>query len=124
MYIVPYLYKKTVKQDRTFHVIDILTEGGQKLWTEAETVDLDADILEPNSLVTLSRHTDSKTQFLALDPAKTDLLSMYKWAECPVMSDTLCWRTFYVITDMKGNPWIQIPDSVFKPVLTNILMKH
>ena len=121
MYLVPYLYKKTVKQGRVFHVIDMLTEGGQKLWTEAETVDLDADILEPNSLITLNRYKDSQTQFLALDPNNTDLTSMYKWSECPVMSDTLCWRTFYIITDDKGQFWIQIPDSVFKPVLERIL---
>jgi len=121
MYIVPYLYKKMVKQDRVFHVIDMLTEGGQNLWTEAETVDLDADILEPNSFVTLSRYTHSETQFLALDPTKTDMTTMYKWSECPVMSDTLCWRTFYVITDDRGYLWIQIPDSVFKPVLERIL---
>ena len=121
MYLVPYLYKKTVKQGRVFHVIDMLTEGGQKLWTEAETVDLDADILEPNSLITLNRYKDSQTQFLALDPNNTDLTSMYKWSECPIMSDTLCWRTFYIITDDKGQFWIQIPDSVFKPVLERIL---
>ena len=121
MYIVPYLYKKTVKQGRTFHVIDMLTEGGQTLWSEAETVDLDADILEPNSFVTLNRYTHSQTQFLALDPAKTDISSMYKWSECPVKSDTLCWRTFYVITDDRGTPWIQIPDSIFKAPLERIL---
>jgi len=121
MYIVPYLYKKTVKQGRTFHIIDMLTEGGQKLWSEAETVDLDADILEPNSLITISRHTNSETHFLALDPAKTDMSSMYMWSECPVNSETLCWRTFYVITDDRGNPWIQIPDSVFKAPLERIL---
>jgi len=121
MYIVPYLYKKTVKQGRTFHIIDMLTEGGQKLWSEAETVDLDADILEPNSLITISRHTNSETHFLALDPAKTDMSSMYMWSECPVNSETLCWRTFYVITDDKGTPWIQIPDSIFKAPLERIL---
>ena len=121
MYIVPYLYKKTVKQGRVFHVIDMLTEGGQSLWSEAETVDLDADILEPNSFVTLNRYTHSETQFLALDPAKTDMTSMYKWSECPVKSDTLCWRTFYVITDDRGQLWIQIPDSVFKLALERIL---
>ena len=121
MYIVPYLYKKTVKQGRTFHVIDMLTEGGQTLWSEAETVDLDADILEPNSFVTLNRYTHSQTQFLALDPAKTDISSMYKWSECPVKSDTLCWRTFYVITDDRDQLWIQIPDSVFKLALERIL---
>ena len=121
MYIVPYLYKKTVKQGRTFHVIDMLTEGGQTLWSEAETVNLDADILEPNSFVTLNRYTHSETQFLALDPAKTDMTSMYKWSECPVKSDTLCWRTFYVITDDRGQLWIQIPDSVFKLALERIL---
>ena len=121
MYIVPYLYKKTVKQGRTFHVIDMLTEGGQTLWSEAETVDLDADILEPNSFVTLNRYTHSEAQFLALDPAKTDMTSMYKWSECPVKSDTLCWRTFYIITDDRGQLWIQIPDSVFKLALERIL---
>ena len=121
MYIVPYLYKKTVKQGRTFHVIDMLTEGGQTLWSEAETVDLDADILEPNSFVPLNRYTHSETQFLALDPANTDMTSMYRWSECPVKSDTLCWRTFYVITDDKENLWIQIPDSVFKLALERIL---
>ena len=121
MYIVPYLYKKTVKQGRVFHVIDMLTEGGQKLWTEADDVQMDTEILEPNSFVVLHRYRDSDTQFLALDPAKTDLTSMYKWSECPITSDTLCWRTFYVITDDRENPWIQIPDSVFKPILNRIL---
>lgn len=121
MYIVPYLYKKTVKQGRTFHVIDMLTEGGQNLWSEAETVDLDAEILEPNSFVTLRRYTHSETQFLALDPVKTDITSMYKWSECPINSDTLCWRTFYIITDEKGHLWIQIPESPFKASLERIL---
>ena len=121
MYIVPYLYKKTVKQGRVFHVIDMLTEGGQKLWSETETVDLNADILEPNSLTTLNRYKDSQTQFLALDPVKTDLSSMYRWSECPVKSDTLCWRTFYVITDDRNHLWIQIPESPFKPALERIL---
>jgi hypothetical protein len=122
MYIVPYLYKKTVKNGRTFHIIDMLTEGGQRLWTEADDIQVDAEILEPNSFVALQRYRDSQTQFLALDPAKTDLTSMYKWSECPVKSETLCWRTFYVITDDRGSPWIQIPDSIFKSILTFIIM--
>ena len=121
MYIVPYLYKKTVKQGRTFHIIDMLTEGGQTLWTEADDVQVDAEILEPNSFVALQRYTHSNTQFLALDPKKTDMSSMYKWSECSVKSETLCWRTFYVITDDRGSPWIQIPDSVFKAPLERIL---
>jgi hypothetical protein len=99
----------------------MLTEGGQRLWTEADDIQVDAEILEPNSFVPLQRYRDSQTQFLALDPAKTDMTSMYKWSECPVNSDTLCWRTFYVITDDRGNPWIQIPDSVFKTSLERIL---
>ena len=121
MYIVPYLYKKTVKQGRTFHIIDMLTEGGQRLWTEADDIQVDTEILEPNSIVALQRYRDSQTQFLALDPAKTDMTSMYKWSECPVKSETLCWRTFYVITDDRGTPWIQIPDSIFKAPLERIL---
>lgn len=121
MYIVPYLYKKTVKQGRTFHIIDMLTEGGQRLWTEADDIQVDAEILEPNSFVALQRYRDSQTQFLALDPAKTDMTSMYKWSECPVKSETLCWRTFYVITDDRDHLWIQIPDSIFKAPLERIL---
>ena len=121
MYIVPYLYKKTVKQGRTFHIIDMLTEGGQRLWTEADDIQVDTEILEPNSFVPLRQYSHSNTQFLALDPTKTDITSMYKWSECPVKSETLCWRTFYVITDDRGSLWIQIPDSVFKPSLERIL---
>ena len=121
MYIVPYLYKKTVKQGRTFHIIDMLTEGGQRLWTEADDIQVDTEILEPNSFVALQRYRDSQTQFLALDPAKTDMTSMYKWSECPVKSETLCWRTFYIITDDRNHLWIQIPESPFKPALERIL---
>jgi hypothetical protein len=55
----------------------MLTEGGQALWTEADDVQVDAEILEPNSFVALRQYTHFNTQFLALDPKKTDMSSMY-----------------------------------------------
>jgi hypothetical protein len=122
MYIVPYLHKVTEKHGRTIHVIDLLTDGGQRLWSEAEGTDIHADVLEPNSLVLKEMKQEASYHYLSLDSSKTDIASMYKWSECPVDSDMLCWRTFYIIEDSNLSPWIRIPEGTFKPVLERILL--
>jgi len=122
MYIIPYLHKATEKHGRTIHVIDMLTDGGQRLWTEAEGTDIHADVLEPNSLVLKEMKQEGPYYYLSLDSSKTDITSMYKWTECPIDSEMLSWRTFYIIEDSNSSLWIQIPEGVFKPVLERILL--
>jgi hypothetical protein len=121
MYIIPYLHKQVEKHGRIIHVIDMLTEGGQRLWTEADTVNIVTDVLEPNGLLPKEMETLGPHHYVSLD-SSTDLTSMYKWSECPYDSDMLCWRTFYIIMNQNDEPWIQIPDIVFKPAIEQILL--
>jgi len=120
MIIIPYTYKQVNKMGRQFHVIRMLTEGGQAFWTEPDALTNPQEALDINDIRASHTYSDSTYHYFKVDDTKTAMNSMYDWTELPLNSDTLCWRTFYTITDDAGHPWIQLPDSIFKPALEKI----
>jgi hypothetical protein len=117
MILIPYTYHQMNKGGRLIHVIRIMTEGGTGFWTE----DSSQEALETNEIYSKGTFTNGDAHYFEVDTLKTAMDSMYDWTELPFESDMLCWRTFYVITDAHGNPWIHMPESIFKPILETIL---
>ena len=103
MKLVPYTYESKKRLAKQIHIIRVLLEG-QSVWTE-ESVHSDPIrvALEPNDLYD-----------------RTDLTNMYTYRECDPDTTQLCWNTFHVITDERGNPFIDIP----YPFLRTILKAH
>lgn len=120
MYIVPYTYKKQIIHDRMFHIINILTDGGSRIWTENDDLSIETDILEANGLVATRIEKKETGVYITVDDTRTDMESMYKWKELPAKTDMLCWRQFTLISDKDGNAWIEIPESPFRSSLTYI----
>jgi hypothetical protein len=122
MYIVPYYVTQVTKLDRQIFTVHILTEGGTRLWSEAERPL--SDILEPNELVTTSSKQIRPDLWLCqIDLNKTNINAMYQWHELPVTSDTHCWRQFYYIT--MGSPFMTVPDSeMLGPISVKTLLSH
>lgn len=117
MILIPYTYSQVNKYGRHIHVIRVMTEGGQAFWVEDEP----QEALQVNDIYSKSAFSDRDMHYFEIDTTKTAMSSMYEWSELPPISDTLCWRTFYIITDADTNAWIQMPNSIFKPVLETIL---
>jgi len=111
MLIIPYTHTKKTLRNRVFHTVRILLEGGKSPWKEGKGCRPIEDALEPNSLfVARPPHTRGDRVFAPIDETRTDMKSMYQWSELPLTdNDTLCWRTFYYVTDSAGVPWIQMP---------------
>jgi len=119
MRLVPYTYSSVKRNDKVLHTIRVLMEG-QQVWKE--DIEDPNNALEPNELVAKSSFQEGEYQYFGIDQTKTDLTSMYSYAECDPDTDMLCWRTFYVITDLKGDYWINIPNQ--QSFLTPILKAH
>jgi hypothetical protein len=116
MFIIPYIYKIKTQNNIKSHIIQILTIGGNELWEEASSLDIQTDILIPNSLYSTSTpFTQLKGQNIymcEIDTDKTTLSDFYNWNEINISdSDTFCWRTFMYITDLNNNIWLPIPKS-------------
>ena len=121
MIIIPYTYKDHLKKDRSIHEIRILTEGGQEFWNESDLLASPQEALDTNELRAKRRFIDGGHHYFEIDTTVTAVQSMYDWTELPLNTGELCWRTFYIITDDQGNPWIQIPEGKFKSALEIIL---
>ena len=121
MILVPYTYKCFKNLNRQFHVIRVMTEGGMALWSESDEILDPREALETNDLFSKATFQQGDHHYFAIDEVRTPILSMYEWKELPLLSDALCWRTFYVITDSTGRPWIPIQSGPFKPALEAIL---
>lgn len=118
MILVPFTHTSVLKNKKTVHTIRLLLEGGQQWWQE------DADIqtvLELNDLVALHEFVEGDKHYIHIDSTKTPMDSMYDWRECPVNSDTLCWRTYHLLLQEDTEPWIPPSDPLLKCVLEPIL---
>jgi hypothetical protein len=122
MFIVPYIYKKVKLSDSLIiYNIEILCEGGKTLWIEDDNTPL-TEILEPNGLYISSKKQIDKCILLKIDTGQTDMSSMYKYAEISIHdSDTLCWKTNIMISNINGTEWLPFPEGELKHISYVIL---
>jgi hypothetical protein len=120
MKLVPYTYESKKRLTKQIHIIRVLMEGNQ-IWTE-ETVQSDPihQALQPNDLYVQHDFSEADLHYFQIDVSKTDLTTMYDYKEREPTTTTLCWNTFHIITDERGNPFIDIP----YPFLSTILKAH
>lgn len=120
MKLVPYTYTSRKRLAKQIHTIRVLMEGNQ-IWTE-ESVQSDPiqQALQPNDLYVQQDFSEKDLHYFQIDVSKTDLTTMYDYKECDPGTTTLCWNTFHIITDERGNPFIDIP----YPFLSTILKAH
>ena len=120
MKLVPYTYESKKRLTKQIHIIRVLLEG-QSVWTE-ESVHADPIrvALEPNDLYVRTSFAEKDMTYFEIDVNRTDLTNMYTYRECDPDTTQLCWNTFHVITDERGNPFIDIP----YPFLRTILKAH
>jgi hypothetical protein len=118
MIIIPYIYSsKTISNKQVVHTFNVLCEGGQTLWQESCSSVQKA--LAPNDLfaknITKHKMNNQVYYFVEIDAQKTEINSMYAWNELlPNDSDTLCWRKFYIFTNIDNTPWLKVQnDSIF-----------
>ena len=120
MKLVPYTYESKKRLTKQIHTIRVLMEGNQ-IWTE-ESVQSDPirQALQPNDLFVQQDFSEADLHYFQIDVSKTDLTTMYDYKECDSDTNTLSWNTFHIITDERGNPFIDIP----YPFLSTILKAH
>jgi hypothetical protein len=122
MKLVPYTYSSQRRTEKVIHTVRVLMEGTQ-IWTEPE---ISTDPLElalrPNGITAQVAGQEGDLHYFKVDTKQTDLESMYDYRECEANTDMLCWNTFHIVTDLKGNPWIDIPNQ--QSFLRTILKAH
>jgi len=119
MRLLPYTYSSLKRGDKLLHILRILMEGKQ-IWTESSVLTNPIqEALEPNGLYVQQTFEHQSDHYFCLDTTKTDIKSMYDYKECEPNTDMLCWNIFYIITDLNGIPWIDIPKehTYLKPIL-------
>ena len=122
MKLVPYTYSSHKRLDKIIHTVRVLMEGTQ-IWTEtAIGANLLETALKPNGIVATLTLQEQDLYYFKVDSDQTDLESMYDYKECEPLTDMLCWNTFYIPTDLKGSPWIDIPNQ--QSFLRTILKAH
>ena len=120
MKLVPYTYESLKRLKRQIHTIRVLMEG-HEIWTEeAVLTDPIQQALQPNGLYVQKTFSEKDHHYFEMDRSRTDLTTMYDYKECAPDTTTLCWNTFYIITDERGQPFIDIP----YPFLSTILKAH
>lgn len=121
MYIIPFIYKKNkLLNNLEIHTIHLISQGNQ-LWEEADSTNIDVDIIEGNDFVLLSpykRH--GNTIYIPLNPDKTNMDDMYIWNEVEPNTDLLCWKKFSVIYS-NNKLWLPAPDRETNDVLEMII---
>ncbi len=116
MFIIPYTHKTEIHNNIKLNLISILTIGGQELWEEYGTNNIQTEYLEPNGLyisnAPIIQFKGQDIYICEIDKNKTDLKDFYTWSEISNSdSETFCWRTFSHITDLSENIWLPIPNS-------------
>jgi hypothetical protein len=117
MILIPFTHTSVLKNKKMIHTIRLLLEGGQRFWQEESDLSV---VLELNELVPKCQFTEGDKHYVHIDSIKTPMESMYDWRECPLESDTLCWRTYHLILE-NDQPWITVSDPILKCVLEPIL---
>jgi len=108
MKLIPYTYSSLKRHEKVIHTIRVLQEGSQ-IWTEGELKNPVMEALEPNGLFIKRTFQEAQHLYFQIDSEKTDMASMYDYKECEPDTEILCWHTFHVITDSKGQLWIDLP---------------
>jgi hypothetical protein len=132
MIIVPYTHSTVLHSsiDKLIHKISILCQGGKNVWYEdnkytQSVYDVINHILLPNDLITYGDKIkiDDNVYYCPIDEHATDITSMYSWNELSQFdTDTLCWRTFTIITNNDE----KYSDSIFwlEPMTDNHVMNN
>jgi hypothetical protein len=115
MLILPFIHKIN-KNNNIFEVntIKFLTVGGQLIWEEKSSFDIDSDILNPNDIYRKNKPIkyDKSLQMCEIDNIKTNILEFYKWEEIDLdNTETFCWKTYYYLNGGNNQCWLEIPDS-------------
>lgn len=115
MLILPFIHGIINNDNNNFqvNVIKVLTIGGQTLWEEDNSLDIDNDILNPNDIYRKGGPIkyDNNLEMYEVDTNKTNISQMYHWNECTLDdSNTFCWRTFYYFTN-NNVCWLDIPNN-------------
>ena len=118
MILVPFVHTSVLRTAKTVHTIRLLLEGGHRFWQEETPVSI---VLELNELVAERQFTSGDKYYICINTEATNMESMYDWRECPINSDTLCWRTYHILLTEEESPWISVSDPVLKCVLEPIL---
>jgi len=120
MKLIPYTYESKKRLTKQIHIIRVLMEG-HEIWNEESVLtDPIHQALQPNDLFVQQDFSEADLHYFQIDVSKTDLTTMYDYKECDSDTNTLCWNTFHIITDERGNPFIDIP----YPFLSTILKAH
>jgi hypothetical protein len=92
---------------------------GSHLWTEGALANPLEEAMIPNGLIIQRTFQSASYNYFQVDLVKTDMSSMYTYKECELTTDMLCWHTFYIITDLKGSLWINVPEehTFLNPIL-------
>lgn len=114
MFIVPFTH--SIVNNNTFevNVIKILTIGGQNLWEEKSSLNIDNDILNPSDIYRKGPviKYDKNLQLCEVDIEKTKISDFYRWEEVALDdSETFCWKTFYYFTGNNKLSWLEIPNN-------------
>lgn len=133
MFIVPYIHKVISENSLNIHCIHILTIGGNNLWEEDNSLDIENDILKVNDIFILGEiiTIDKIIKLCEVDVAKTNIHDFYKWSDIGMNdTDTFCWRNYIYILGPKGEVWLNLPNNerieniTLNKLLTNIINKN
>ena len=114
MFIIPYVYKRTIIHQMQVTIIQVLTIGGTLLWKEADDLDIENDILLPNGIQVKGTPAKKDDQyFCEVDESQTAMNDFYCWEEIPKEDrTTFCWRSYYLFGEGRNyRSWLPIPSN-------------
>jgi hypothetical protein len=115
MLIIPFTHKTIQNNEIEINIITILTIGGDKLWEESNSLDIDKDILNPNDIWRtgpILKLEHGKVQLCQVDTQKTKMSDFYKWEETDIKDkDVFSWRSFYYFKGAGNLNWLDVPAS-------------
>jgi hypothetical protein len=100
MFILPFIHHIRTVNHMQVSIFRFLVLGGNALWKEDDSHDLEADVLHPNDIFLSGVPIKMGTTYLCpVDTLKTNLSDFYQWTEIQQGAPVFCWRTFYVVGD-------------------------
>jgi hypothetical protein len=132
MFIIPFTHSTVHEPNFDVITINLFTVGGKKLWEESDNLNIDKDILNPNTLYRKGTIIKSlKDVYICeIDKTKTNINEFYNWNEIDINdTDTFCWRKMVVLLDKNETNWLDVPDDEklskfsIKTILKTIIQK-
>lgn len=114
MFIIPFTHNIIDQNTFKINVIKLLTIGGNSLWEENNSLNLDKDILNPNDIYKRGTQIkfDKNTYLCEVDCEKTNISDFYNWDEIDLKdTDTFCWRSYFYLTGNDNISWLNIPEN-------------